>query len=223
MGDLSFNLSKGISPRKLFAFFPNTLLPNSQWNKTLSLCLYSSSPSCFNLQSIPTSSVCSAQRLHPPIQFIITPLIISTLAQSLISQSLLCPPGSASFPLVSGDFVLGQGLWCQAASGLCGKHRMSVGTVLFQTSSYGQESTVLCCLSEGTSKPSERVSGRIDPVLSLSSVVPRAPRRMGFFQVCLCLVLGDQPQAGVRLPAFVGILGVVKCFFSTSSYAIFQK
>lgn len=218
MGDLSCNLSKGISPRKLFAFFPNTLLPNSQWNKTLSLCLYSSSRSCFNLQSIPTSSVCSAVpgRLHPPIPFIITPLIISTLA-----QCRLCPPGSASFPLVSGDFVLGPGLVVPPASRLCGKHRMSVGTVLFQASSYGQEGTLLCCLGQGASEPGVRFSGRMRscpvPFLSLSK---------GFKEdevlSSLSLSCRRWPAIG-RLPAFVGILGVVKWFFSTSSYAVFQK
>lgn len=45
---------------------------------------------------------------------------------------------------------------------------MSVGTVLFQASSYGKEGSLLCCLGEGGSEPSVCITGRMlgDGILS---------------------------------------------------------
>jgi len=92
---------------------------------------------------------------------------------------------------------------------------MIVGTVLFQSSSYGKEGKLLCCVGEGASEPG--VSGFAG--MMLRDVMLCHPRPVslrvlqggcGSFQVCLCPVVRDQPWAGLRLPAFIWVLGLLE-------------
>lgn len=149
--------------------------------------------------AVPHPLVCSAApgKLHPPIQ------LITTLSQGLIfpvsalpaQQSFLSPwpPALPAAIAVCGAFVLSPGLVVPSSLFALWEAQMSVGTVLFQSSSYGKEGRLLCCLGEGTTEPSAHFTGRMlgDIILScpLSSGFPSASRRMRFFQVCLCLVV----------------------------------
>lgn len=178
MGDLFCNSYRGISPRKLFAFFPNTLLPNSQRHKTLSLQLISK---LFQL-AVPTSSVCPAfpGKLHPHFQ------LITKLTRSFIfpvtplpsrQRSLFLWPPALRVVIVCVWRCL-HWQWQPRTSQveqpllLVAKRSMIVGTVLFQSSSYGKEGKLLCCLGEEASEPGVSFTGMMLRVVMLCCSFP---------------------------------------------------
>lgn len=132
--------------------------------------------------AVPTSSVCSAApgKLHPPIQ------LITTLTQGLIfpvsalpgRQRFLSPwPPALPAAIAVCGVVLSAVLVLPSSLFALWEAQMSVGTVLFQSSSYGKEGRLLCCLGEGTSEPGVRFTGRMLGDIILSCTFPL------FFQV----------------------------------------
>lgn len=156
---------------------------------------------------VPTSSVCSVfpGKLHPHFQ------LITKLSCSLIfpvsplpaRQRLLFhwPPALWAVNICTW--------WClccrwQSRTSrakqpllLAAKHSMIVGTVLFQSSSYGKEGKLLCCLGEEASEPGVSFTGMMlrDVMLCLAFPIFLRVLQGGCcsFQVYLCLVVWDQP------------------------------
>lgn len=226
MGDLFCNLCKGISPRKLFAFFPNTLLPNSQWNKTLSLQFISK---LFQLAVQSPHPLCVQQSLEAPPSH---PVNNHINPGADFPSLCFARPGALPFPLAPGLASSDCCVWSlcaqpKAASLLSGEHSMSVGTVLFQSSSYGKEGSLLCCLGEGTSEPGVRFTGRMLSGV-LSCPVPSLCFSKCFKEdeVLSSLSLSCSMRSATgrcKIASFYWGFGLVKCFFSMSSYMVFQK
>lgn len=130
------------------------------------LCLSSSSQSCFNLQSIPhilcvLSSPWKAPPSHPVNNQLAQGLIFPVSALPAWPRFLSpWPPAWQAATAVCGALVLSL-VVPSSLFALWEAQKMSVGTVLFQSSSYGKEGRLLCCLSEGTSEPAVSFTGRM--------------------------------------------------------------
>lgn len=131
------------------------------------LCLYSSSQSCFNLQSSPhilcvLSSPWEAPPSHPVNNHVNPGLDFPSLSFACpAALPFPWPPALRAAIAVCGAFALSPGLVVPSSLFARWKHGMSVGTVLFQSSSYGKEGKLLCCLGEGASEPGTRLTGRM--------------------------------------------------------------
>lgn len=169
------------------------------------LCLYSSSQNCFNLQSSPhiLFLVCSAfpGKLHPHFQ------LITTLTHSLISpvpplpawQHLLFHWPPALQAGIDCTWLCLCWQWQSRTSGvkqphlLAMKHSMIVGTVLFQSSSYGKEGKLLCCLGKEASEPGMNFTGMMLRNVMLCCPFPLFlqvfQEGCGSSQIYLCLVV----------------------------------
>lgn len=193
------------------------------------LCLHSSSQSCFNLQSSPHilcvfSSPWKAPPSHPVNNHINPGADFPSLC--------FARPAALPFPLAPGLASSDCCVWSlcaqpKAASLLSGEHSMSVGTVLFQSSSYGKEGSLLCCLGEGTSEPGVRFTGRMLSGV-LSCPVPSLCFSKCFKEdeVLSSLSLSCSMRSATgrcKIASFYWGFGLVKCFFSMSSYMVFQK
>lgn len=127
------------------------------------LCLYSSSQNCFNLQSSP-HILCLFSvpwKLHPHFQLIttLTRGLIFPVSPSPARQCLLFhwPPALRAASVCTWWRLCWQRQsrtsWVKQPLLFAVKHSMIVGTVLFQSSSYGKEGKLLCCLGEEASEP----------------------------------------------------------------------
>lgn len=112
MGDLFCNSCQGISPRKLFAFFPNTCYLTRSGTK---LCLCSSSQSCFNLPPSPhILCVFSSPWKAPPsrpVNHHVNPGLLFPVSALPARPRFLSPwpPALPAATAVCGAFVLRAG------------------------------------------------------------------------------------------------------------------